>query len=240
MYYDYHSTVHVNDTDVNGIASASHVLRYMQEAADLQLRDYGPSGDTLRKDGLAFILSRFSMCLYRPLYAYDPIIATTWACPSRGASFERCSRLMRGDDLISELYTVWALVHIEDRSLCHVEDISFGFSPEEPLAFDAPKRVHLPRGLELPLIGERTVVYSDLDVNRHMNNTNYPDMLCNYIPGGMPGRRVVRMAIHFMNEAQAGDSLRIYGAEYDSSTFFRTVGRNGTGVEAEFVTDIID
>jgi len=234
-------TVEGNDVDVNGIAGASRVLRYMQEAANRQMHTYGPSNEELWDRGLAFILSRFSMCLYRPLYAHDEIDVETWACESRGASFERNGRILRGGEVIAELYTVWALLQTEDHTLVRVNEIEFGFGTYPMLDFDAPLRVRLPRNYEPPLIGERQVVYSDLDRNRHMNNTNYPDMLCDYIPGGMNGRRVVRIAMHFRGEAARGDTVRIYGGEYESSYWFRTtVNGSNPGVEAEIVLDTID
>ena len=120
--------------------------------------------------------------------------------------------------------------------------ISLGTVTTAPgLELDGPQRVRLPRGYEPPLIGERAIVYSDLDRNNHMNNTNYPDMLCDYIPGGMEGKRVVRLAMHFVNEAVLGDNLRIYGGEYESSYYFRTIGSgNSIGVEAEVVLDSIN
>ena len=241
MKYTTKFIVEGNDTDVNGIAGASRVLRYMQEAANRQMKQYGPSNEELWDRGLAFILSRFSMCVYRPLYPYDEITVETWACESRGVSFERNGRILRGDEVIAELYTVWALIRAEDRTLLKVSDIEFGFRTDEPLIFDAPQRLRLPRGWEMPLIGERSVVYSDLDRNRHMNNTNYLDMLCDFLPGGMEGRRAARIVMHFLGEAPLGTTFRVYGGEYDSSHYFRTVlPGDKTGIEAEIVFEEIN
>ena len=39
--------VNANDVDVNNIVSASNLLRYMQDAANSQMEDDGPSYDEL-------------------------------------------------------------------------------------------------------------------------------------------------------------------------------------------------
>ena len=43
--------------------------------------------------------------------------------------------------------------------------------------------------MNLSLVGEHTVEYSDVDVNRHLNNTKYPDMLCGFLPDTPFARR---------------------------------------------------
>ena len=46
-----------HDTDINTVVSASSLIRYMQDAANSQLHNLGPSNEDLRADGKAFILS---------------------------------------------------------------------------------------------------------------------------------------------------------------------------------------
>lgn len=134
--------------------------------------------------------------------------------------------------MITEAASVWGLIGIEDHKLYKIEDIKFGFDIDEPLELDSPRRVHIPRELNLSLVGERTIVYSDLDGNNHMNNTNYPDMLCDFIPD-MVGRRVISLGISFAHEARLGEILKVYMAESDGEYYFRTIRSDGqVNVEA--------
>ena len=232
---------HINshDCDENGIVRASLILRYMQEAANLQLHHLGPTNEELRARGTAFILSRISMNLYRPLHAYEDITASTWGCESRGVSFNRCYQIMREDEVIAEAESVWGLIGIADHKLYRVDEIELGFGTDEPLTLDAPRRVHIPRDLQLSPVGERSVMYSDLDANRHMNNTNYPDMLCDFIPD-MNQKRVTSMSISFAGEAKPGETLKIYMHENGGLYHFRTLrGDGSTNVEAILQTETI-
>jgi len=232
--------VNSHDTDVNGIVSASAMLRYFQETANLQLHSLGPSNEQLRENGMAFILSKFSMSIYKPLHAYENITVETWACESKGVSFLRCGRILRGDMIIAEMISVWALLNLESKTFCRVTDVEFNFDTEDMLELDLPPRLTIPKELELTLAGERTIVYSDLDINRHMNNTLYPDMLCDFIPN-MEGTRVIGISGNFISEAALGNTVKVYAAESDGAIYFRTVREDGkTGIEAEMILEPIN
>jgi len=136
------------------------------------------------------------------------------------------------------MISVWALLNIETRRLCRVSDIKLGFDtePEYP-EIDEPDRLRMPADLEPRLMGDRKVYYSDIDQNGHMNNTNYPDMLLDFLPG-VQDKKVYSFSIHFMNEARLDTSFKIYVANELEKTYFKTVLPNGkVGVEAIFMIE---
>ena len=229
--------INSHDCDPAGCVRASLILRYMQETANLQLQNLGPTGDELAELGAAFILSRINISIYRPLHAWEEITVSTWGCESRGVSFNRCYQIHCGGELVAEAASVWGLIGTTEHRLYRVDEIALGFGTDEPLELDAPKRVHIPRELSLALVGERPIVYSDIDRNGHMNNTNYPDMLCDFIPG-MENKRVIACSISFAGEARLGETLKVYMAESDGQYYFRTMTTDGTtNVEAILMTE---
>ena len=70
---------------------------------------------------------------------------------------------------------MWALLDLNTLELCRVGAVELHYGSDEPLAIST--RFRLP-AVPLEEVGTRTVRYSDVDVNNHMNNTRYPDMLC--------------------------------------------------------------
>lgn len=227
-------------TDADSIVRVSSLLRYMQETANLhQMRTLGPSNSQLREMGYAFILSRLSMSFYKPVYAYETIEVQSWACESKGSSFNRCYRILRDGMIVAEAASVWGLLRISDRRIMRVGDVVLNFDTDPALELDMPRRLKIPDGALMILVGERTVVYSDLDLNNHINNTNYPDLLCDFFPD-MSGKRVISMRINFLSEAMLGETLKVYCAEYDGTYFMRTVKSNGAvNVEAEILLESI-
>ncbi len=225
--------------DACGIVRVSSLLRYMQETANLQMLALGPSNYQLRDMGYAFVLSRLSMSFYKPVFAHENITVQSWSCESRGSTYNRCFRILRDDMIIAEAASVWGLLRIADRRIMRVGEISFNFEDDPPLELDIPRRLKIPQSAQLVLVGERTAVYSDLDMNNHINNTNYPDMLCDFLPD-MSGKRVISMGISFISEAVLGDTLKIYCGKSDGVYYIRTIKRDGSvNVEAEILLEDI-
>lgn len=236
-------------TDINGIARPSQVLRYTQECATLQHEKNPPTVEDLRKDHKAFILSKIFVDMLRPLHSQEHIDTYCWLAPFKGNSLFRYSQLFRGDEEVCRTAALWALVDTQTRRLLRPTDADFGFGFADPLPIEIP-RLHFPRELPFETVGERRVCYSDIDVNRHMNNTVYPDMLLDFLPPEvLEGTRVTKMTLSFMAEAPYGETIRILHASNGSlanaavggvsatrSDFFRTLREDGrVGVEAEFI-----
>lgn len=232
--------VNSHDPDMNHIVSASGMMRYMQDAANCQMEGEKPSYNELLEQGKAFVLSRLRMSMYHPLYNHDKIEVQSWACESSGASFNRCYCVKKDGVIVAEATSVWALLDVANHRLCRVSDFENGYSMDDMLQLDMPARFRIPQEIGLSLVGERCVEYQDVDMNRHINNTRYPDILCGYLPT-MEGMRVIKLEINYISEAPLGEALKIYmGSAGDGTYYFRTVRSSGkTNVEAEIMLEEI-
>ena len=232
--------VNSHDPDMNHIVSASGMMRYMQDAANCQMEGEKPSYNEVLEQGKAFVLSRLRMSIYHPLYNHDKIETQSWACESSGASFNRCYCVKKDGVIVAEATSVWALLDVANHRLCRVSDFENGYSMDDMLQLDMPARFRIPQEINLSLVGERCVEYQDVDMNRHINNTRYPDILCGYLPT-MEGMRVIKLEINYISEAPLGEALKIYmGSAGDGTYYFRTVRSSGkTNVEAEIMLEEI-
>ncbi len=232
MKWSEHYRINTHDCDPSGFVRASLVQRYMQETANMQMLHAGLGPDELRGRDMAFLLSRINVSIYSPLLGGDEIDVTTWGCDSRGVSFNRCYQIRRDGEVVAEAASVWGLIGISDHRIVRVGEIEMDIAMDEPLELDSPRRVRIPRELSLSLVGERPIYYSDIDMNRHMNNTNYPDMFCDFIPD-MDTKRVIAMSISYAHEAPLGELLKVYTAESDGVYYFRTVRSSDGQTNAE-------
>ena len=227
-----------HDTDASRRVKITAMLMYMQETSNHHMESCGDSLDALRdKKGLAFLLSKTRMSIYRPLYAFEEIEIETWTCQGHGLSIPRCYRIKRGDDVIAEADTTWGLLDMNNKRLLKADEFDgYSFEDEPSLTLDVPLRFKLPRDIQTEDIGARRIVYSDLDYNMHMNNTHYPDMLCDFLPID-DIKRIRGILLSYVNEAAFGDELRIMRADAYDSYYFRTVsGKTGkTCLEAQLI-----
>lgn len=229
-----------HDTDANRCVRPTAMLVYMQDTSNRHMESCGMSLDMLRDEKkLAFLLSKIRMTVHRPLYAFEKIDVQTWTCPAHGLSIPRYYRILRDGEVIAEADTTWALLDMESKRLLRADECDvYNFEDEAAVPMDIPVRFKLPKGAELENIGTRKIVYSDLDYNMHMNNTKYPDMLCDFIPFE-DTQRVRGIFLSYVNEAAFGDELKIMRAFSDGVYYFRTVSTrtSNTCLEAQIILD---
>lgn len=231
--------IDLHHCDASGNLKISSLLRFMQECSTKQLNDSELSQRKLLESGCSYILTRLNMSVYKPVHAYDEIEISTWPCESRGLSFIRCYQARLGGNIVAETVTVWGIIDFTSGRLKRVSEFEFDIECDPVLELDSPTRIHIPNDLELKLAGERTVVYSDLDSNGHMNNTNYPDMLCDFIPS-MDRKRVIMMGISYLSEAVLGEVLKVYTTFSDGQYYMRTIKSDGSvNCEAVIMTEDI-
>jgi YbgC/YbaW family acyl-CoA thioester hydrolase len=214
-------TVKWHDTDAYRCVRPSEVLVYMQECANLHLEHFGLSLDALRDEKkLAFILSKIKIIFHKRLHAYDKISVRTWTCESRGYTFVRCFDIHRGDELVAEAISFWALLDLDNRRLVRNEDFSLGIENDPVLDIAVPRRIR-PASAEFSVLGKRDIRYSDIDYNMHMNNTKYPDMLCDFMPIEQVAN-ISEMTLEFLRESALGDTLEFSCAAENNDFYFKT------------------
>ena len=218
-------------TDADGVLRPAALLRYMQEAAANAMIADGPSYDELAERGLIFVISKITMSIYADIHANDTIEVETWATESTRASFNRAYRVLRDGMVVAEAASVWALLDTSRRRLVRVGEVELGYREDEAADIEVPAKLHLPE--EMNLLGEHRVSYSDIDRNHHMNNTNYLDLICDYVFRTEIGR-ISRVTVSYVSEAPFGEELKIYSATDDDTHYIRTVRSDGkVNIEAE-------
>ena len=236
MIFQQKFTTNWHDTDANRRVRPTRLLVFMQETSNDHLRYLGQDLDELRdKHGLAFLLSKTRLAIYESLYAREEITVETWTCESRGFAFSRFYRIKRGDTVIAAADTTWALISLETKQLCKADEYDFHFEHEQPIDIGIPSRFRIGKDEKLNLLGERKIVYSDLDYNMHMNNTKYADMLCDFMAyEDIPNIKGISMS--YLHEAAFGDTVRIFCSQSEGKYDFKTVNAYGTTcLEAEIL-----
>ena len=216
-----------HDTDANRCVRPSKLVEYMQETANRQCEESGLPLEKLRDEkGLAFILGALSINIYKPLHAYEEIEVRTATCAGHGLAFPRRFEILRNGEVVARAMSHWAMVRVADRALLRVEQAPLCFGDEPEIETAAPLRHRAPRELVFETVGERRIGYADLDYNMHMNNTKYPDTVCDFLPDPL-GTRVTGMSLSYQREAAFGDLLTVERATDGKGNFYVRTKKDG-------------
>ncbi len=235
MYFQQSFVTRWHDTDANRFLRPSAILTYLEETSGIHMRSVGRSLDEVRdEDGLAFILSKIGMNFYAPISPFRKICVETWVNDSKGYSSARHFRLYDEEKLVVEASTVWALIDLSKKFPIKLGNFDFGFPFEEETLDAVSTRFHIPKDFVMENVGARRIAYSDIDYNMHMNNTHYPDMLCDFLPD-MQNSRVSSMTLSFLREAPYDKTLHVFrGKSEEESWLMKTKNEAGeTCLEAE-------
>ena len=241
-YYSEKYEVMLHDVDAENIARPSTIARLLQETANHQMRDRKPTYHELFNEGKSYILVRFAAQIYEAISLYENVEVKTWICPSTGAIFKRGYAMYSGEKKLVDAYSEWGVVNQETGQIFRVREIEFSnYEEGEPVELTLPIRFRIPKELEMAHCGTKLVGYSDCDMNRHMNNTRYQDMLWDKVPD-VEKKRVTGFSLRFMAGGLLGKEIEIYrglnnevipdDAGGEESWYFKTLIDGNTNVEA--------
>ena len=237
MKFTYKIKTNWHDTDANRCVRPSKIVEYMQETANRQCEESGLPLDWLRDDhGLAFILGAISLNLRKPLHAYEEIEVRTWCREAKSYIFNRYFEIVRDGEVVAEAASTWVLVDLDKKTMVRADhyDIFDGkFYYDEPVdPATLLKKARVPKEIELHEVGKRKIVYSDIDYNMHMNNTRYPDMLCDHIDelsSTETPMRIAQLSLSYLKESSLGATLTVSRSEINENgtIFIRTTNVDG-------------
>lgn len=130
--------------------------------------------DELWERGFVFLLTKISIHIERIPTTGEFVDVETWEQGQKGTQYIRSFAFYdeKGESII-EAQTTWVLVNPETRSIIRPADFTGRFNPiPDRTPNVAPAGKIRPVG-ELKEIGDRKVVFSDLDQNGHVYNATY-------------------------------------------------------------------
>ena len=188
----------------------SALLRLFQKSAALDLENFKISDVDMHNNNVAFVLSRMTVQMYNDIYFDDVITIKTYPRNIRGAAFIRDYAVYRGDELCCYCSSSWAIINTETRRLLRPDALEkFGklvVSDENMMELPVMRKKIDDSSLFRTYV--HTVPYSQLDVNNHLNNTYYADMIFDGLePELHSSDAQMYIEINYRSEAVLGNKL---------------------------------
>jgi acyl-ACP thioesterase len=178
--YDETFVLRPRDCDLNEKWRPSAILETMQDAAGAHCELLGCGREKLIKRNIVWVLTRCELHMDRYPKCGETITVHTFPTPNRICFFPRYYIFtdQRGE-MVGKAGTLWLLLDLETRRMLPPGDIGKLIPDNKDLSvpMNLPATVGKLQGEEF--VSTYRPVYTDLDVNGHVNNTRYADWLCN-------------------------------------------------------------
>ena len=199
------------DCDLGGIWRPSAILTAMQETAGMHSHILGCGRETLVQKGVVWVLTRCEVQMEKEARMGSRLSIETFPMPLRRWFFPRYF-VFRDEEgaQVGAAGTLWVLFDLEKRCMVAPGDVA-GAIPDNsdltpPLGVPGP----VPRLTGETAASARTPVYSELDVNGHVNNARYADWLCDALGLEiMREYRVKTMRLSYAAEIRPGQAMEL-------------------------------
>lgn len=153
----------------------------MQQVGEQHAIRMGVGYEAMMSRSLFFVLARIHVKIARMPSCGDKVVQTTWPGVSNRFFCPRYHvfTLEDGTPLLSA-GALWVMLDAANRRIVSPKslDLAFPDTSDIPAPVDLPVRTPPSVADEAPLQLTRTPVFSEFDINKHVNNTKYIAWLC--------------------------------------------------------------
>lgn len=200
-------TITDNATDRYDRLRPSMLLFFAQDAATSHCAQLGLDWDSMAAKGMFWAVTRTKVEINRLPRHGETVTVETWPMTTTRVAYPRAMAMYdEAGELLLQTVSLWVLMDIEKRSM-----ILPGKSGLEFFGADLGTELKPPTGL--PLFQPehqscRTVAYSDLDINGHLNNARYLDWVDDLTDSEFHRTHSLKqMVVCYISEAREGQKL---------------------------------
>jgi len=195
--------------DSFGRLKPSSILYFVQEAAGQHCNLLKVDWDTLAQQNLFWAVTRHRVQITRLPTRGETITVETWPMPTTKVAFPRS--VVAYDEKGQEVFraiSIWVLMDTKSRAMI--------LPGKSGVLVDGTLRgneLSVPRAIVPAMLQNtdcRTVRYTQLDRNGHMNNTRYLDWVDDLLPSAFHKEHPVReFSVSYHAEAREGQNIQL-------------------------------
>jgi acyl-ACP thioesterase len=207
--YRHQYTIEDNEVDCHGNLKPSMILFYAQDIAGRHCQELQLDYDTMAAKRLFWAVIRHRVQVSRMPQRGETVTVQTWPMPTTRVAYPRATVAYdtQGKELF-RIISLWVLMDLDTRAM-----ILPGKSGVEVEGLICGGELAVPGSL-MPKVLEnrekRTVRFSDLDRNGHMNNCRYLEWITDLLPSEFHKQhRLAELTVCYVSEAREGQELEL-------------------------------
>ncbi len=177
LIYEKKILIRSEQVDMSRRLRMSDLFRLLEEASIAHTELLGCTREKTLDRGLLWIITRQSVEI-KELPAYDDeIIVRSWQGEMQHVFFPRFYEIERAGEILVKGQALWMLMKEDDRSMVMPEDYDISI-PGRPDSDDMVlPAIVIPKDIEAEESSLLVTRFSQVDINGHMNNTRYFDVI---------------------------------------------------------------
>ena len=221
------------EAGMNNRLTVAAFCDYLQEAAGNHARELGLGIQSLRAEGLTWMLARLQIAFFHPVGWRDTVVIRTWPSGTRG----RLTAIREFDatdcdgTAVAHAVSEWLYVDAVAGKIVRLPPSFAALAPEgTPHVAMPPMPTEFEAWTESAWSAEIAVRAADEDLNRHVNNAHYTEWVFEPLPDSWSGERcLTTFDIQFRQAAHRGDHLVCEVARLDEQTLLHRITRVSDG-----------
>ncbi|MDD4850946.1 MAG: thioesterase [Gemmiger sp.] len=215
------------DGDFRGNIRPASVLRYAQEIAGRQCEHYGITQQTYEQTHTAYVLAKLALHFTRVPKIQEKLTLLTQPEALKRAVNKRLTVVL--DEAGAEVALVdsrWVLIDTERRMILrkHPPEVCGPWAD----CIDRELPMRMEKAAETESLGNFRAAYSRCDVNGHLNNTRYVDILMDALPlAALQNATVENLLVFYHKEVPLGEEFELRRASLGENRWYFCGQREG-------------
>lgn len=233
-------TVYRTDGDHLGHVKLGALLRYAQQVATAHAEAVGLNDALYRETHTAYVLAKLALHVTRLPLVDEELTLITQPERCKRAVNKRITHFYDADGAeVATMDSRWVLIDTEKRMILRKHPEQFDDQWAEDVPLELPMRLPRVAPEDCETLGTQTAAYSRCDMNGHLNNTRYADIVCDAVPWQVwDSAQISDFIISYHREVPRGESFTLRRARPAEDTFYFEGEREGkSAFEAQLISN---
>ncbi|RHM59930.1 MULTISPECIES: acyl-[acyl-carrier-protein] thioesterase [Coprobacillaceae] len=205
-----HHIVQYQESDFKGQFRQATLFSLFADLATQNAIEVGIWHDDL-ENHCGWVLSKRTMVFNRPIKAGEHIDLVTCVKGGSRVQFSRTYEIRQEEKILGGGFSLWTLIDLKSRKIVRPQDVGITIPKVEDYPCIVDRYHKIRKDIELEYIKTREVVYSDVDINQHMNNYRYVEWALDLIPFEIYRQYDIKeMSVHYIQEILPGSQVQLY------------------------------
>lgn len=212
-FYTETATVLNADADFRSLLKPSALLRYVEQVSADHARTFGMTDQFFKDHGVAFLVGKQALKFDRVPQRAEKLTLLTRAEASRRGSVKRITTVTDAEGKqVAMVDCRWIVVSLAENRILREPGWTVDGFWNETVEGELPLQLHKCKD-GLTSAGEWTAHYSQCDLNGHLNNAFYLDLVCDALPLEVMRKGPVTFAsINYHREIPMGETVEVFYA----------------------------